>query len=265
VIAALLLLNLLAPRDTVLVELLLVTTADRMVVEAVQQDTTLLLPAQALHDLRGVAFPVPWVSLDQLRSAYPPLVIRWSREMAQVQIWDELAVLPVTRRFYESHRVQAFRTVPIPQYSGPFGSFAVDERKRALGELGWMYRGRFSVQGRVDDRGVGQWSANVAPWSHLFVNAMGGTRQPPSVSGRVQAGPIWVSATYVEQRPLEVAGLVRGGPVLVFASRQYGVLTWQGSLWSAQIARTWTGRTVGSISFGPVSASPFSFPLTSIR
>ncbi len=254
------------PRDTVLTEILLVSTSQRMVVEAIEDDSTLLLPSAALHDLLGAAFSVPWVSLEQLRRAYPTLIVRWSPEMNQVAVWDELHVLPATRKFYETTRASAMGAVPLPMFSGPYGAVAVDDQRRALLDLGYLYRGRLSVAGRVDDRGIGQWNVSAAPWSRLFLGANGGTRQATSVSSRVQAGPVWVSATYAEHRSLEVAGLVRGGPVLVFASRQYGVLTWQGSLWSAQIARTWTtGRTVGRISWGPVSASPFALPLTTLR
>src|SRR5206468_4154537 len=130
-----------------------------------------------------------------------------------------------TRKFYESHRAAAFKTVAIPQYSGVFGAFAVNDQRRALLDLGYLWKGRVSLAGRVDDAGVSQWNVSAAPWSRLFLNASGGTSQPISVSSRVQAGPVWVSATYAEQRPLEVAGLVRLGAVQVFASRTFGVLT----------------------------------------
>jgi hypothetical protein len=263
-----LLFALLVPPDTTLVELLLVSTSERMVVEAVRRDSTLYLPASALHDLLGAAFPAPWVGLDQLRRAYPTIVVRWAREMAQVQIFDELAVLPATRTFRESHRAAAFNTMAIPAYSGPYGSFAVDDRRRALLDLGYLWRGRISLAGRIDDTGVGRWSASAAPWSRLYLNATGGTRQPTSVSSRVQLGPMWLGATYAEQRPLEIAGLVRLGPVQAFASRTFGVLTVtpSGSLVTMQVAHQWQGnRTAARVSFGPTYASPFSFPPTTLH
>ena len=106
--AMLLMLGLLSPRDTVLVELLSVSTGDRMVVEAVQQDTVLYLPSAALHDLLGVPpSSTPWVSLEQLRGAFPTITVRWSREMNQVAVWDDLHVLPATRQFYERHQASA--------------------------------------------------------------------------------------------------------------------------------------------------------------
>jgi hypothetical protein len=261
-----LLFALVVPPDTVLTEILLVTTSERIVVEAIQEDSTLLLPALALHDLLGVAFPMPWVSLDQLRRAYPTLVVQWSKEMNQVAIFDELHVLPATRRFYESHRAHAFGTAAIPAYSGLFGAFSVDDQKRALLDLGYLWKGRVSLAGRVDDAGVGQWNVSVAPWSRLFLNAMGGTGQPTSLSGRVQAGPVWISTSYTEHRPVEVAGLVRHGAVQAFASTQYGVLTLSppGPV-TVQLAQRWVDhRTVGRISFGPTFASPFSFPVASL-
>jgi hypothetical protein len=266
--ALLLIFGLLVPRDTTLIELYLVTTSQRIVVEAITQDSTLLLPSSALHDLLGVAFPVPWVSLDQLRRAYPTITVRWSPEMGQVQIFDELRVLPNTRRFYESHRASAFGTAPIPVYSGLYGSAAVDDERRALLDLGYLYRGRLSLAGRIDDAGVGQWNVSAAPFARLYVNAMGGTRQPTTMSSRVQVGPVWISAAYTEQRPLEVSSLLRIGVVQAFASRQFGVLTITPptSQVTLQVARQWDSkRTAARISFGPAYASPFGFPVTSIR
>ena len=232
-----------SPRDTVLVDVLLVPTAAHVIVEAVEADSTLLLPATALHDLLGATFPAPWISLDQLRRAYPTIVVRWSSEMAQVAIWDELAVLPAVRTFYESHRANAFNTMAIPQYSGLLGGLAIDDQRRALLDLGYLYKGRLSLAGRVDDQGAGQWNVSAAPLSRLFIGASGGTGQPAQINGRVQAGPVWISTSYIPQHPIEVAGLVQGGPVAVFASRQFGVLTITppGQL-VVQLARSWVTK-----------------------
>src|SRR5207237_686055 len=109
------------------------------------------------------------------------------------------------------------------------------------------------------------WSASAAPSPHLFLNYAGGTGQPPQVGGRVRAGPVWISASYVPQREVEVAGLVRIGVVQTFASRQFGVLTVTppASQVTLQVARRWAdGRTAARLSVGPSYASPFSFPLT---
>jgi hypothetical protein len=267
--ALLLIFGLLLPRDTTLVEVMLVTTAERTTVEAiVEPDSTVRLPSSALRDLLGVSFIGPWVSVEQLRAQYPTLVVQWRPAELRVLVFDELRSLPATRKFYETHRAAAFNTMAIPQVSGLFGGVAVDDQRRVLADLGWLYKGRLQLAGRIDDRGTNQWNLSAAPTSRLFVNATGGTRQPTSVSSRVQVGPIWLSATYAEQRPIEVAGLVRGGPVQVFASRQYGVLTVtpSGSLVTVQVARRWADRsTAARISFGPSYASAFSFPVTSIR
>jgi len=261
----LLVLALLVPRDTVLVEIYAVTTNTRVVVEALAQDGTLLLPAQALHELLGVAFPSPWISLDQLRQAYPTITARWSPEMARVDVFDDLGVLPATRQFRETTRASAFAAMALPAYSGPFGSVAVDDQRRALAEVGYLYKGRLSVQGRANDHGVGQWFVSAVPFPRLFLNASGGSGLPPQVSGRVQAGPVWISSSWTPQGPLDVAGLVRLGPVQAFSSRQFGVLTVTppASHVTLQVARRWAdGRTAARLSFGPSYAAPFSYPLT---
>jgi len=265
--ALLLVVGLWVPRDTVLVELYLVPTAARMVAEAVEDDSTLLLPANALHELLGIPPPPsPWVSLAALRRAYPTIVVRWSPEMGQVAIWDELNVLPAVRKFRESYRAAALGAIPLPQFSGPYGAFSVDDQHRALAELGYLWKGRVSLSGRVDDRGVGQWTASAAPTPHLFVSGLGGTTQPTTVTGRVQAGPLWFLTSYVPHQSLDVSGLVRLGPVQMFAGRQFAVLTLHptGQL-VVQAARSWrTHRTVARLSFGPYPASPFSFPVASL-
>jgi len=181
-------------------------------------------------------------------------------------VFDELGVLPAVRKFREQHRASAFGTAAIPLYSGPFGAFTVDDRSRAVAELGYLYRGRAAVFGRVDDRGAGSWNASAAPIPNLFVGAQGGTGQRPSVNGRVQAGPVWVLTTYVPDSPVQVAGLVRLGRVQTFASREFGMVTI--SPWSqltVQLARRWADHsTAGRISFGPTFASPFTFPVSSL-
>jgi len=264
--ALLLVLGLVIPRDTVLISLELVETSARVTVEAVQQDSTLLLPSSALRDLLGITMVGPWTSLEALRRAYPTITVQWQTEQGRVLVFDELAVLPAVRRFREQHRASAFGTAPIPQVSGPFGSLSMDDQKRSLAELGYTWRGRVSVFGRMDDRGVAQWNASAAPTAHLFLGGSGGTGQRPSITSRLQAGPFWLLTTYVPQHPLEVAGLVRGGPVQVFASRQFGMLTITSSpQWTIQLAQRWVDhRTAGRLSFGPTYASPFSFPVSSI-
>lgn len=268
-IAALLALTLLAPppRDTVLVEVVLVATSERIVVEALAQDTTLYLPAGALHTLLGIPLPpTPWVSLDQLRQAYPTVGVFWRPAFGEVAIVDELAVLPRTRQFRETTRVAALGTLALPEFTGPYGGFAVDDQRRALLDAGFLYQGRLSVSTRVDDGGAAQWAVSAAPSPHLFLNYAGGTTQPAQFSGRVAVGPLWFSASYAPHQPLAVAGLVRVGPLTAFASRDVAVLTLSPSPWWAlQVAHTTTGRVLARVSWGPVPASPFSIPLTTLH
>jgi len=265
-VTALLLLRLLLPSDTTLVSVELIETRESIVVEAVVTDSTVRLPNNALRDLLGVSFVGPWVSLEQLRTQYPTLVVQWRPAELRVLIFDELGNLPATRAFHEHHRATAFGTAPIPTISGPWGSFAVDDQRRALLDAGYLWRGRVQVAGRVDDRGITQWNVSAVPNAHVFLSSSGGTKQPTQVSTRLMLGPVWILSTYTPYRPLEVAGLVRGGPVTAFASTQYGVLTiTPSSQWTVQLAQRWADhRTVGRLSFGPTFASPFGFPVSSL-
>lgn len=263
---ALLLLMLLAPRDTVLVEVFAVTTNERVTVEAVQ-DSTLWLPATALRELLGIPPPPsPWISLGQLQSSYPSVVVRWVPAEARVLIFDELGVLPATRRFRQTNRATSIGTVGIPAYSGPWAAASVDDHRRALLEGGYWWRSKVALAGRVDDRGTNQWTVSASPTSRVFLSAIGGSRQRPQLTGRIQAGPVWLYTNYIEHRPLEVAGLVQGGPVQLFASRQYGVLTiTPTSQVSVQFAQTWQmHRTAIRVAVGPSYASPFTFPVTQL-
>jgi hypothetical protein len=251
------------PADTTLVELFAVTTNSRVTVEAVEQDGTLLLPSSALRELLGIPPPpTPWMSLEQLQHEYPTVVVRWDPTEGRVLIFDELSILPAVRAFRETHRASAYGVVGLPQYSGPYGSWAVDDQKRSVAELGYLWKGRVAALGRVDDRGTAQWSVSAAPLSRLYVGANGGTGQPTTATGRVQAGPVWVLSTFTPHHPLDMAGLVRAGPMQVFASRQFAVLTiTPPGQWAVQLATRWSDhRTAGRISFGPTVASPFSFP-----
>jgi len=258
--ALLLALGLLSPRDTVLVELLSVSTSARMVVEAIESDSTLLLPSSALHDLLGVTSPTAWVSVGQLRTAYPTITVRWSREMNQVAVWDDLHVLPATRKFYEQHQTSARGSVPIPIQSGPFFAIAGDERSHYATDIGYNWRGRFAVQGRHSSELGSMWAVTTAPSPLLFLAYAGGDRQPAMVSARIAAGPIWVSPTWQQGRALGADGLVMLGPIKVFAStRNVYVITIQGRGGDLQVARA-AGRTSARISWGPLPASPFSPP-----
>ena len=263
---ALLLLRLLLPSDTTLVSVELVSTRELITVEAMVTDSIVQLPSTALRDLLGVSFVGPWVSLDQLRTQYPTLVVQWRPAELRVLVFDEAAVLPATRRFREQHRASAFNTVAVPIYSGPFLSAAVDDSLRAAVDGGYNFRGRFVVAGRIDNRGAGAWGVTLAPTPHVFLDYQDGVYRLPTISGRLAAGPLWLYGAYTPTHPVELAGLIHIRDVQVFSSRQFGAVTWQGGLKSIQIAHTWqTGRTAARISLGPVPVSPFSFPSTTIR
>src|SRR5437588_5359092 len=113
----------------VLVEVYLVPTSARVVVEArVDAESSLSLPAVALHDLLGITMPGPWVALAALRHAFPTVVFEWAPEQMRVAVFDELAVLEAVKRFREAHRASAFGVAALPAYTGTFGGLAFDDQ-----------------------------------------------------------------------------------------------------------------------------------------
>src|SRR5438045_841546 len=90
-------------QDTVLVEIYLVQSSERIVVEAWRRDSSLMLPAAALHELLGIPPPPsPWMTLDDLRQAYPAVTFAWRPLELRLYIVDELAVLPASRKYRET-------------------------------------------------------------------------------------------------------------------------------------------------------------------
>jgi hypothetical protein len=257
--ATLLIVGLLAPSDTVLTEILLVETRARVVVEAIAQDSMLLLPASALADLLGVQLIGPWVSLARLRQAYPTIVVRWAQELAQVQIWDELSTLPAVKRFHEQHRATAFGTAPIPVYSGPYASFAADDREHHVTDVGYTWRSRLSVTGRYSSALGSAWGITAAPSSRLYLNYSAGTRQPPTASVRLMTGPAWALASWTPER-WSLDALVRVGPVSVFGStRETFALTINATPVGVQAGWTGQHKTL-RLTYGPIPPSPFMVP-----
>lgn len=261
-IAALLVLGLVIPRDTVvLVEILLIPTSERIVVEAVQVDSALLLPSAAVRDLLGVQVVGPWVSLAVLQAAYPTTVVRWNPAEGRVLIFDELSALPATRKFRDTHVLQARNAFAVPIRSGPFVAFAADERQHHVTDVGYSWRGRVAVQGRYASALGSAWAVSLAPWSKVFLSYSDGDHQPATVSGRLMAGPFWIAPTWVEGQRAGVDGLVAWRAVKLFAStRDVFALTITGRGGDLQIGRA-AGRTSARLSWGPLPASPFSAPL----
>jgi hypothetical protein len=255
--------------DSVLVEVTLSTTAERILVEALAgPDSALQLPAGPIYELLGLGTPPSqWISLTSLQAAFPTVGFIWVRSEMRVAIIDRMEVLPASLRAKTEtmSRTQQAITYSLPMQSAPYAALAVDDSLHAMLDAGYSFRGRAAVAGRVDETRAGSWGASVAPNSHVFASYQGGTARPPTVSGRVSAGPFWLSATATPHSPVEMSGLIRFGDVQVFASHDYGVVTWQGSPWTAQVARNWkTGRTATRFSIGPSYASPFSFPITTL-
>jgi hypothetical protein len=265
-----LLLVLLVPPDTtkLLVEVVLSETQERVVVEALAVDSTLYLPSAQLAALIGTEIASgPWVGLDAIRAAFPTVVVAWLRHEMRVVLIDRMRSLPASRRAHQQVVARSQWAVQVPAWSGPFGSVAVDDSLRGVLDLGYVHRGRVSAAARMDDRGAAAWGLTVSPSALLFLSYTDGVYRSPHVSGRVAAGPLWLSTAYTPGSPLDVQGLVRVGAVQLFGSKQYGVVTiTPSSRWSAQVAHQWTtGRTAARFTVGPTYASPFSFPITTLR
>jgi hypothetical protein len=257
---SLLLLRLLMPSDTVLVEIFAVTTNERVTVEAIQQDSTLWLPSTALHDLLGIPPPpTPWLTVKALQAAYPMTVVRWNPREGRVLIWDDLGIFPITRRFRETHRASAFGTAPIPLYSGPYASFAADDREHHVTDVGYTWRSRLSVTGRYSSALGSAWGVTLAPSSRLYLNYSDGTGQSPTASVRFMTGPAWALANWTPER-WSLDALVRVGPVSVFGStRETFALTINAAPVGVQAG--WTGhRKTVRLTYGPIPPSPFMVP-----
>jgi hypothetical protein len=256
------------PSDTLIVEVVLASSNERVVVEAVRDvDSTLLLPAEPVGRLLGVAFSTPWVTVAALQAAWPTLRVAWSPRELRVVILDDLRVLPASRRADQQVMARSRMALGLPMRSAPFMSLSLDEQA-ALLDAGYAWRGKVAVSGRVDNAGAAMWNATLAPTRHLFLSYADGFDIPASVSGRVAIGPLWLSAAYrAPDVPVDVAGLLRIGPAQLFASPDFGVLTITPDAHvSVQLAHTWeTQRTAARISIGPAWASPFAFPVTSLH
>jgi hypothetical protein len=257
-----------APSDTTLVEVMLVSTQERILVEAVTQDSTLLLPTAPLYKLLGLGTPTsPLITPAALQAAYPTTRVVWAPLESRVYVFDQLEVLPASRRAKAEMVARTQSVYSLPVQSGPFAAFAVDDSLHKLLEAGYNWRGRVAVAGRVDDARAGSWGATLAPNSHVFVSYTDAVDRQPTISGRVAAGPVWLSTTYTPHSPVDMSGLVRIKDVLLFASKQYGVLTINRPYSVAfQLATNWEQhRTAARVSVGPSSyASPFGFPVTQL-
>lgn len=254
-------------RDTVLIEVQLVSTQERILVEAVTQDSTLLLPTEPLYKLLGLGTPTsPRVTPEALQAAYPTTRVVWVRLEGRVYVFDQLEVLPASRRAKAEMVARSQNSYSLPVQSGPFAAFAVDDSLHKLLEAGYNFRGQVSVAGRVDDARSGSWGATLAPNAHLFLSYTDAVDRPPTVSGRIAAGPLWLSASATPHSPVDMSGLVRIKDVQVFASRQYTTITINRPAQVAfQLATNWEQhRTAARVSVGPSYASPFSFPVTQL-
>jgi hypothetical protein len=257
-------------RTRVLVEVRLITTGESLIAEGeVRADSALLLPSEPIAKLLGVTFVSPIVTPWELEAAYPDVKVVFETANMRVLIYDKLNVLPASRRATAAVIARAQDQGTLPVQSAPFVAVAVDDSARVMADVGYAWKGRIAVMGRIDRTRASSVAVSLAPTSHVFVSANKGPDGPVSTTARVSLGPLWVSSSYAPHAPVDVAGVVRVKDITVYSSMQYAVATYSGPhSTNVQVAHAWTQQqrtTAVRVSVGPSWASPISFPQTFIR
>jgi hypothetical protein len=259
VIAALVAMLLAAP-DTLLVEVYAAETQERVLVEAVlTADSTLYLPSDPVARFLGVTFAAPWITPDDLRRAYPTVTVAWLPRESRVMILDPLRVLPASQRAHQAVVARSRPGFGVPVRSGLFTSVSADDRGAYLADVGYHFRGRATVWLRESSARGSAWAVTLAPSSALYVSYADAEDGPPALSGRVAAGPLWVSTRWSPDR-WDADALLLAGRVAVFAStRETFAVTINAAPVGVQVG--WTGQhTTARLTYGPVMPSPFTVP-----
>ena len=248
--------------DTLLVDMILATTSQHVVVEAVltTPDSTLLLPARDVAALLGLdAPPTAWTTVAELRRRFPPIEVAWYPRELRVVVDDPLGVLPATRRLTEQRQRQARGTSYVSR-SGPFFSVVADDRGESLTDVGYAYRGRFAVTGRHSSTLGAAWAVSLAPTPAVFVSYAGGDRSPPTASARVAYKGAWVFTTWTPAA-WSTDALIQVGRLSFFgSSRNAFAVTINAAPVGVQLGRTGQ-RTTARVTWGPLMPSPFSVPV----
>jgi hypothetical protein len=244
-----------------LVDVALVGTARHAVVEAIlTADSTLLLPAAAVHALLGLPAPAStWTTPAAIARAFPTVTVEWRPRELRLLVDDPLGVLPASRAIVDARQRHA-RGAAYVARSGPFAAFAADDSGRSAIDAGYSWRGRIAVTGRHSSTRGAAWAVSLAPAPSLFVSYVGGDRSPPMATARVAAGPAWAFATWTPGR-WSVDGLVTVGRVSLFASsRDAFAVTINAAPVGVQVGRQGS-RTTARLTYGPLMPSPFSVPV----
>jgi len=244
-----------------LVDVALVGTDRHAVVEAIlTADSTLLLPAAAVHALLGLPAPAStWTTPAALRRAFPTVAVEWRPRELRLLIDDPAAVLPASRAI-DAARQRHARGAAYVARSGPFAAVVADDSGRSLVDVGYSWRGRVAVTGRHSSTLGAAWAVSLAPTPAVFVSYADGDRSPPTASARVAAGPAWAFATWTPAR-WSIDGLVTVGRVSLFASsRDAFAVTINAAPVGVQVGHA-RGVTTGRVTFGPIMPSPFGPPV----
>jgi len=256
-----LLLALVVPSDTLLVDVQLVGV-DHVVVEAIltQPDSVLLLPAADVHQLLGLPPPTSqWLTVAALKRSFPPLSVEWMPRALLVVIRDDLLALPASRQTRDALINQARGGSPFSQIaSGPFLALTTDGLGRTLVDGGYNWRGQISLTARHSSTRGAAWTLSLAPVPSVFVSYSGGHSMRDAVSARIAKGPLWLQPVWsAADHRLQTDGLLSVGWVKLFAStRKTFLLSIQGRGADLQLGRS-AGVWASRVSIGPIPASPF--------
>jgi hypothetical protein len=255
-----LLMAVVVPPDSLLVDVRLLGVGDVMVEATMTDDSGLVLAAPPVFALLGLGVPpTATVALDAIRRRYPIVTFAWlPRELALI-IEDPRGVLPATataRSAIERVARGAFTAL-----SGPFATLTGDDRGRSAAEAGYTWRGRVAVSARRPAVGPATWAATLAPSPALVAGVTGADRRVTSATWRLALGPAWAFTTWAPGGRLAFDGLVAVPHAALFAStRDVYVLTILTAPLGVQLGRSGSHITA-RVTYGPVGPSPFVVPV----
>ncbi len=248
--------------QALLVEVQLLGVGSTTVEARLGTDSVLALPAADLAQLLGLGAPTaPWLTLADLRHAWPAVTWTWLPRQLEVIVEDRYNVLPATRARYELRQIQA---QGVPQQttvaqSGPFLALTGDDLGRSRIEAGYSWHGLVALTGSHSSVSGSAWAVTLAPAPVLYLTYSQTDKVGPTVGGRLALGRVWISSTWGPEYATTDA-LVKVGRVTLFAStRDQFAITFRGPV-SLQLGQS-GGTTAARISFGPIPPNPFAVPV----
>lgn len=246
----------LIPSDTLLVSVRFESVDSAIVVEAMEQDSTLWLPSADIGKLLGVTIPSEWISTDGLRARYR-LTVDWIPQQLLVVIRDPYEVLPASRgrsqRIYIQQPTLAART-------GFFGSFIGNDNAQSASQLGYSWKGRVVLSGQHSSLTGNSWNGYAAPFRGLWLSASH-FNTSTNIGVNISRRWLWFSASHSSFNSTYAAAAVtlfRSRLVVFGNSLQQFVVTYHKPI-DIQLGYN-KGHLVGKVGFGPTPLSPFGLP-----